>query len=368
MSEHDFGLGLTVLWLCYGLLSSLALLKLRSAGASKRACVTLASCLTVVDLIIPLTYDVAVEHEIAVSVVLFLFPVTRPTKLLLYAVGSGPLAHAEDTKTFLLLAVLPVVPLRCLPHRVQQRMRVYQLASARALELSGAVVAVLAGALLMRMYAPVPVPTLRTRVGHVASFVGFLMVLLDGSAALATALGAGPVVTPFNSFLLATSVHDWWRYRWDTIIALTLRMSVYDPVATQLTTNGARRGPQVLPALLTFVASAAVHEYSCYAVSRQLASIGQVSKFFLAQPVLMAAERPLQRGARALLKLVGVTDGTSAAVVQHVVTITLVAGSVYYLWCPSYDRPVSTANEGVADAVLRAIGLCSSVPYCDSRL
>jgi Membrane bound O-acyl transferase family len=363
----DAGLTTTALWLAYGLASSLALYQLRALRAStglKLACATLFS---VIDLLVPFTFRGA-QDAIAISVVVFLFPVCRPTKLLLYALDQGPLAIQHSIQQYVLTASLPIIPLRCLPERVQRRMRVLQPSAWTVCKMAVAVGGVLLGALMTRAYEPVSGSTVRSCFAHIISFVGFLVLLLEGAAVAALALGSEPLVRPFNSFLMAASINDWWSFRWDTVISLTLRLSVYDPLTwLVLRLGGDPSTAKIVPGLATFGMSALVHEYTLFALTRNVQGIGQVSKFFLVQPILVVVEHLLRRSFRWMLTRASVWHHNTEKALAHAITVCLVLGSVCIWWCPAYDPPVSIANERVADAVLRLAGLCEQAPYCKAH-
>lgn len=365
MIDEGYGIGYTLLWVAlYGQLSAILLFKLSQGQAPPWQLTLAVTICTAVDVAIPFTYDVS-RHAIAVAVVVFLFPVTRPAKMILLTYDAGPLATVKTFRKFTLLMSLPVVPTRILPGHVQSRVPAYRVTGQAMLEMAAALLTVLAGCVVMRAYPPVPSPVFRTRLAHLMMFAGFLVFVLDGCAALATALRAGPVVRPFNSYLLSESVADWWRHRWDTVISLTLRMSVYEPLTRWLRTKSSAdvaTAVRIAPALATFIASALVHEYTFVAINRHFSGVGQVSKFFLIQPFLSAGEAPLLAGMDRVSASPRIKRG-----MQLAVTLTVVLSSVWFLWCPTYDPPVSLANERTSDAVLNLVGLCGMVKHCVER-
>lgn len=365
MIDEGYGVGRTLLWVAlYGQFSSFVLFNLTSAHAPQWTIQIAAACFTLVDVALPFTYDIS-RHAIAVSVVVFLFPVTRPVKFILLAHNAGPLAAVKSYRLFTLLASLPVIPARVLPAHVRSRVPAYEVTSRALLEIAAALVTVVLGCVLMRAFPPVTSSTVRTRFAHLMMFSGFLVFVLDGCAALATAMGAGPVARPFNSYLQSESVADWWRHRWDTVISLTLRMSVYEPLTKWLRTQSSAdiaTAVRIAPALATFIASALVHEYTFLAINRHYRGLGQVSKFFLVQPFLSAAEQPVL----AAMDRVSASQRVKRGL-QLGITLTLVLGSVWWLWCPTYDPPVSRANERTSDAVLNLAGLCPVTKHCVER-
>ena len=363
MTWSDFGFVETALWLVYSVLSAVVVFKLRDRSRTLQLSVALT--FSAVDFCVPLTFD-PTRHASAIALAVFLFPVTRPAKLVLSALGKGPLASAAHFKAFLVQCMLPVIPIRCLPDNVQRRMAIYQPSRAGAQHLAVACMAIVGGAYLTKNVEPASEPTLRSSTLHIVSFAGYLLLLLDTAALLATVLGAGAVVQPFNNFLLATSIADWWRYRWDTVVSLTLRMTVYDPLTAALgkpSNKAAATAARLAPAMSTFLVSALLHEYTLYCLDRRCVW-GQVSKFFLVQPALVMAERVLHGILRPFAEGVGIKESSASRLIGHMTTVGLVTASLYVWWCPAYDVPYSRANERVGDAVLRLAGLCKYVQFC----
>lgn len=353
----------TLAWVAYGLASAASLRALKAGKASTAVQVAAALAFCAVDLYVPFTYATR-EHQVAVAVVLFLFPVVRPAKLVLYALGDGPLAAGRTLREHLVLSALPVIPLRCLPAGVRARMQQYGNTVKSGLHLLTACLSIVAGAVLLRWHAPAPSPTFHTRLGHMLAFVGFMVAVMDGAAALATAAGAGPVVRPFNAFWRATSLTDWWSYRWDTVVALTLRMSVFEPALAQIQrTSKYRPALKSAAGVATFALSAAIHEYSVEAQGH-VWQRGQMTAYFLMQPGLIVLERCLHQAIEAACDAARVSSAAYRRVACRAVTIALVVAPVWYVWCPAYDPPMSDVNANVSRAVLQMVGLCGAMPHC----
>ena len=347
----------TLAWVAYGLASAATLRVLKARKASTAAQVVTALVFSAIDLCIPFTY-VTREHQIFVALVLFLFPVLRPTKLVLYALDSGPLVAGRTLRHYLVLAALPVIPQRCLTPGVRARMLPYVNTAKSAVHLIIACLAIGAGTVLLRWHAPASGPTFHTRLGHVLAFVGFMVVVMDGAAALATAAGAGPVVRPFNAFWRATSLTDWWSYRWDTVVALTLRMSVYEPALARIQPSSKfKPALQTAAGVATFALSAAYHEYSLEAQG-QVWRRGQLAMFFMLQPGLIVLERGVHQAVDAACSALRCDGAAYRRLARRAVTAALIVGPVWYVWCPAYDLPVSDVNANAARAVQRLFGQC----------
>lgn len=377
MAASRFGLVEGAAWLAYGAVSALLFRKLCSSKAPRSVVFLFALVLSAVDLYVPFTFR-RPAHGVVVSVFLFLFPVTRPAKLCLVVAGSGPLSAARTLKEWLAVAALPVVPVRCLPSHVQTRLQTYKWSAWRGAELALALAVLAASSSLRALVHPDEISVPWSRALHICAFVSFMVALMNGAAALATAAGV-QVVEPFNRFWEATSVADWWRYRWDATIALTLRMTVYEPLAGPVFRQGGQTAAFLRQAagVATFAGSSLIHEYSLVAQGHR-GSLGQLSLYFMAQPLLIYAEDLLRlrhrrapaRGARR--KAGG--EGTAlpgmgpGGAVDRAVTVALVLGSVYFLWCPAYDPPLAPANSELGDELLRLLGVCDLVPFCAAPL
>jgi hypothetical protein len=357
------GLANTLAWLLYGCLSSWCLWTLKRHGARKSIRLILAVIFSAVDIAIPFTYHTE-KDQVAVAFVLFLFPVVRPTKLVLYAVDAGPLSVCYTLRHFLIVSALPVIPVRCLPLKVQTRMPVFKVTRRTAVNLIAACAAILLGSVMLSISSFEQHHMPWQRLWHLLAFTGFIVLVMDGAAALASGTGAGPVVQPFNDFWMAASVADWWSFRWDTVVALTLRMSVYDPVAGRLQGRGQWVSAlKCLAGLGTFALSSVIHEYAL-AAQGDVAEPGKLTAFFMCQPLLIFAEPWLHRAIRAVFLCFKSSGSALERASLRALTLVLLFGSMYYLWCPAYDLPKSDVNIRTSRAVLRLVGLCSLVPHC----
>ena len=332
--------------------------------------------LSTVDVFTPFTFRTP-AHGVVLAVFLFLFPVTRPAKLYLCAVGQGPLVAAKNIPQWLAIATLPVIPVQCLPSHVQSRVRTYKLSLARIAEIVSGLVCLVAAAYLRQLVHPDDLSVPWSRFMHTIAFVGFLVALMNGAAALATMCGVD-VVEPFNRFWKATSVADWWRYRWDTVIALQLRMTLYDPIAGPVAHTGGKTATFLRHAagVATFAGSSLIHEYALMAQGHREAP-GQLTVYFMAQPLLIALEAALRQRHRRLSpprhrgerqtspKKVRRLTGPGGAI-DRAITVVLIVASVYYWWCPAYDPPQSNANKELFDETLHLVGLCASMPHCSA--
>jgi Membrane bound O-acyl transferase family len=353
---------LTGCWVLYAIASASLLYVIRRFKAPRWSLACVAAVTSVVDVVAPFTYRLP-EHQASVLVIPFMLSLTRPWKIFLYVFDRGPLSDLPSLRDHLAMANLPVLPLKCLPDRIQKRMGVYKLNSSRICELVALSAGMLFGAVLLRLYLPEECSQVWRRLVHMLVFVNYAGFIFNGGAALASSLSSIPLITPFNDFWLASSVADWWNYRWDTVVSLTLRMSVFEPVRAGLNRNLRlqRSHATVTAGICTFLASALIHEYAM-AAQGQPQTLGYVSAYFLAQPVLMAVEPAVQRTAMAAVDLLRVP--IPAKFVQRAVTVGLISLTVYLLWAPVYDPPYGNLNDVSADAVLRMVGLCSVVQHC----
>jgi hypothetical protein len=348
-------------WILYAIASSTFLYALRWTRAPRWVLACVAVAATAVDVLAPFTYSLP-QHQASVLVLPFMLSLTRPWKLFLYVFDRGPLYNLPGLRDHLVLANMPVLPLKCLPEKIQRRMRVYKLNVSRVCELLALTSGMLLGSVLLRLYLPEESSQLWRRPVHMLVFVSYAGFIFNGGAALASSITGIPLIKPFNEFWLATSIADWWNYRWNTIVSVTLRMSVYEPMNAGLNRLQIQHPyATVIAGTCTFVASGLLHEYALAAQGQSLA-LGRVSAYFLAQPVLMALEPAIQRAATVVVDRLGVP--VQAKFVQRVVTVALVNLAIYFLWAPVYDPPIGNLNDVSADAVLRMVGLCSVVPHC----
>lgn len=385
------GTALTPLWLLYGVASSTALYAVKVRRPS--LLLVFATLFALVDSYIPFSYSS--DRILEIAPLQFMFALLRPAKMLMLAFGRGFLAREMSMKQHVILSILPVVPMKGLPEHLQKRIPAFRTSAAALMQLGfWLVVLVMGAAVTCSMDTSTTGPLLRSA-RHLVAFLGFMHVLLLGSALLASALGSEPVVAPFNSFWLAESIADWWSYRWNTVIGTSLRCTVYDPIVEHF--KAGNRGKPVpmrtklLAGCATFAYSAMIHEQALVN-QRAFSAVGPLTLFFMLQPVLIVVQpwladlatavRVFLTAPRVHKQIHGATvsvDGTQ--IVQngkgedrHAVfrghmgratTFVLGFASLILLWCPAYDPPYSDLTDRIATATMKVLpGMLEAVPYC----
>lgn len=357
---------LTSAWLLYAAASALLVYAARRHGPRwLAACAVAAACAA--DLAAPMSYTLP-RQQVSALVVPFVLTLMRPFKLVLMLCDRGPLAGLASARDFAVVANLPVMPLACLAPALQKRMRAYRPTRARGVELAVLGAAIPLGASLMRLYTLEESSQAWRRLVHMFVFSVYASFLFNLAAALSSYAARGvAIIAPFNEFWAATSLADWWAYRWDTVFAVIFRQVAFDPVRTALSRTKLPPGGAVAAAALcTFGVSALVHEYAMVAQG-QPSALGHIWRYFMAQPLLLAAEPSVQKLARSIARASRVSP-TGEALAQRAVAIALIVLPIYYLWAPVYDPPYGTLNNDSADAVLQLVRLCNSVPQCRSGL
>lgn len=362
------GLLLLSFWLLYGIVSASILYALR-ANSTSRAVVAAAITFSVIDCLLPFSFTCP-QHSLIVAEIIFFFGVLRPAKLILFAFDRGPLGRDLSLRQHVVLATLPVMPLKCLPEHVQKRMKVYKNSKARTLEIVASVVLLLFSCAARCSLDEEGMPTTAGYATQTVSFLAFMNQLLNLPAAIATALGSEPIVTPFNDFWKAASVSEWWNFRWNNVVSLTLRLSVYQPIvdaykATQ--PSGRSTAVVALAGIATFAASGALHVYAMVAQRFPHAALPLMS-FFLVQALLIAVQPYLSKAVLQLLDAFGIARDEKGRKndVDRTMTAAMIGSTVYFIWCRAFEPPRSHATHELAQALLRATGLCNAVPYCYS--
>lgn len=296
-------------------------------------------------------------------------------------------------KQHILLSILPVVPLKSLPEGLQKRIPAFRPSAGGLVQLGCWSVVLAMGAAVTCSMDPSSTGFIVRSVRHMVSFMGFMHVLLLGAAFLASAMGSEPLVRPFNSFWLAESVADWWNYRWNAVIGTSLRCTVYVPIVERFkAANPGKDVPlhtKLLAGCATFAYSAIIHEQALMN-QREFRAAGRLTLFFMLQPVLVVVQPWLadvvssgimflvvateRKQKDALLRVDsservqnGKESDTHAVLRRNMgrlTTVTLGVGAIVLLWCPAWDPPYSNFQIRIAAAMLRALGVLESVPYC----
>lgn len=363
------GLLLLTFWLIYGAASAACLHVLRRRSTFG-VVIGAAIVFSVIDAVLPLSFQVP-SHSLIVAELMFFFGILRPAKLILFAFNRGPLGRDISLRQHLILANLPVMPLKCLPESIQKRMHVYQNSVARSLEIVASLVVLLLACAARCSLDADKMPAVARYATQLCAFLSFMNQLLNLPAAIATALGSEPVVTPFNEFWKAASVGEWWNYRWNNVVSLTLRLSVYQPIVDSYkATHPGRRTPGILIAVAgvaTFALSGGIHVYAMVAQRFSHATLPLMS-FFLAQAPLIGIQPHLATAVMQALRLISRPTDEKARrhTVNRVLTAVLIGSTVLSMWCRAYEPPFSDASEDLAQAFLRAVGLCDKVAHCQS--
>lgn len=362
------GLFLLSFWLLYGLASATVLYVLR-AKSTFSAVLAATIAFTVIDCLLPFSFTCP-KHSLIVAEILFCFGIVRPAKMILFAFNRGPLGRDLSLRQHLILASLPVIPLKCLPKSAQKRMKIYKNSVARALEIVASIVVLLLSCAVRCSLDEEEMPTLAGYATQIVSFIAFMNQLLNLPAAIATALGSEAIVTPFNEFWKAASVAEWWNFRWNNVVSLTLRLSVYQPIVDAFKAkNPDQRSTAVvaLAGIATFAASGGIHVYAMVAQRFPHATMPLMS-FFLLQALLIAIQPYVSRAVLQLLAVFGgaeVDKGRQHAV-DRAITAAMLWSTVLLLWCRAYEPPYSHATYDLAQALLRAAGLCDAIKHCHS--
>lgn len=361
------GLLLLALWLSYSVTSA-AILHILRARQKFLVVLSAAICFSVIDTLVPFSFLIP-HHALIVSEILFFFGVLRPAKMILFAFDRGPLGRDISLRQHVILAVLPVMPLKCLPENIQKRMMVYKVTTARMLEIAASLVLLLLSCVIRCHLEEANMPTAAGYAAQISAFISFMSQLLNLPAALATAWGCEPIVTPFNEFWKAASVVEWWNYRWNNVVSLTLRLSVYQPIVDAYKAmHPGRSTPGVVAALAgiaTFTASGGIHVYAMVAQQLPHAALPLMS-FFLLQAVLIAVQPFISNAAMQVLYSVSKPADEKARrhAVDRVLTAVMIISTVRLLWCAAYEPPYSHATHDLAQALLRVAGLCDMAPHC----
>ncbi|KAJ1297689.1 hypothetical protein BS78_01G396200 [Paspalum vaginatum] len=192
-------------------------------------------------------------------------------KLLLLAVGRGPLSPS--------LPVLPFVFTTSLP--VKLRSSTLAASEAKPVSLVSCAVKVAVIAAILRAYRHTDRLHLYVRLAlYGVHIYCFLDLLLPCIAAAGGALGM-EMEPQFDRPYLASCLRDFWGRRWNLMVSAILRPSVYDPVRA--------RGGKAAATLATFLVSGLMHEAMIYYLALRSPS-GEMTAFFLLHGACCVAE------------------------------------------------------------------------------
>lgn len=209
--------------IAYCLASATWIFRLKRRKQDGRA-LAAALLLSVLDLLLPFAFKVP-SDVLLVQILLFHLPVTRPIKLILYAFDRGPLTCAGSLREHLVLANFPVIPVASLPGRAQAKLPVYKATQWRIIELVLQLPLAILTCMAVRAHAPAELSWWWVCTIQLLGFIAQLTLILNGAALATTYLIDLPVIAPFNQYWKASSVQDFWSWRWDTVSALPLPLA-----------------------------------------------------------------------------------------------------------------------------------------------
>lgn len=205
-------------------------------------------------------------------------------KVVLLAVGRGPLDPALPVLPFVFTTALPVKLIRCCGTGAAAGAAACSRAKSVSLVSCAVKVAVIAA--ILHAYQYVNQLHLYTRLAlygvHMYCFFDFLLPCI---AAAGGALGM-EMEPQFDRPYLASSLRDFWGRRWNLTVSAILRPSVYDPVRAR-----AGKAPAVLA---TFLVSGLMHEVMMYYLTLRPPT-GEMTAFFLLHGVCCVAEESCAR-------------------------------------------------------------------------
>nr|CAB3482507.1 unnamed protein product [Digitaria exilis] len=202
-------------------------------------------------------------------------------KVVLLAVGHGPLDPTLPSLQFVLTTALPIelviIPSGVHPDKARSMAGPVSTSSLASFTFKVAVIAA-----ITRLYKYFHEMHLYVRLVLYGVHVWCSMELLFAGAAAACRGVLGVEVKPqFDKPYLATSLQDFWGRRWNLPVSAILRASVYDPVR-------ARAGKEA-GVVATFVVSGLMHEALVYYFTLEPPT-GEMVAFFLLHGVCRVAE------------------------------------------------------------------------------
>jgi hypothetical protein len=210
-------------------------------------------------------------------------------KVVLLAVGRGPLDPALPVVPFVFTTALPVKLRGCCGSGTGTGAAGAGAAAcsrAKSASLVSCAVKVAVLAAILHAYQYVNQLHLYVRLAlygvHMYCFLDFLLPCI---AAAGGALGM-EMEPQFDRPYLASSLRDFWGRRWNLMVSAILRPSVYDPVRA-----GAGKAPAVLA---TFLVSGLMHEVMMYYLALRPPT-GEMTAFFLLHGVCCVAEESCAR-------------------------------------------------------------------------
>ena len=254
-------------------------------------------------------------------------------KLLLFAFGKGPLSSHPS------LSLGRFVALACFPIKFQQIKetppgKLHSIApkkptNGHKLPLNYAVKGLLL-ALFVRVY------DYRDHIHPTAILVLYcfhiyfgLEIILAIVAALARALLGLELEPQFDDPYLSTSLQDFWGRRWNLMVTGILRPTVYEPVLNTCNRVVGRRWAAFPAVLVTFLASALMHELMFYYLGR-VRPTWEITWFFLLHGVCLMIEIALKKTLPGNFRL--------PRLISRILTVGFVMVTGFWLFFPQFLR------------------------------
>ncbi|OWM83344.1 acyl-CoA--sterol O-acyltransferase 1-like [Punica granatum] len=124
-----------------------------------------------------------------------------------------------------------------------------------------------------------------------------LEIILAGAAVLARAALGMELEPQFNEPYLSTSLQDFWGRRWNIMVTSILRPTVYEPVLSFSTRLISRRYAPLPAVFSTFVVSAIMHELIFYYLGR-IRPTWEITGFFLFHGMCLMGEIAIKKQLR----------------------------------------------------------------------
>lgn len=256
-------------------------------------------------------------------------------KLLLFAFGKGPLAQPWNLLQFTSVACLPIKPQS--PDRTCDPPKDALVVPRNVLFATKVVLlALLIKAFEYRSYV------------HPYIVLAFYCIYLYLELEIVLAICAIParallgfeLEPQFNEPYLATSLQDFWGWRWNLMVTTILRPTVYHPVQCLFAPVTGHKSATLPAAIATFAVSGLMHELIYYYLTR-VRPTWEVTWFFVLHGVCVAAEMYAKRrmGTRWRLHLA----------VSRLLTLAFVAVTGAWLFFPQLTR------NGVDETVIGEI-------------
>ncbi|XP_065873360.1 acyl-CoA--sterol O-acyltransferase 1-like [Euphorbia lathyris] len=203
-------------------------------------------------------------------------------KLLLFAFGKGPLSSDPP------IPLLSFIALAALPIQIKEKSH-QNTKSDHKTPLNYAVKIIIAAIVLqINNYSHKIHPYIMVFINVTQMYVCLELALavMAGLAQFVIGLDLEP---QFNEPYLATSLQEFWSRRWNRMVPIILKPTVYEPVRSLATRVVGRKWAPVPAIFGTFFVSALMHELVFYHLGREMPN-WDLTWFFLIQGFTVAAE------------------------------------------------------------------------------